>query len=417
MKHLFSKILVICISLVLFLSFQQTPKKCIVKGKTIGVESDSVLIVKAGEDFRFEGTFVPIENNTFTWEKEIDHPVGYQLFLADFMKRGGGRYMTFIAEPGEIHITVHPEEKFDKNTVEGGKWNEVYKNIQGKRSEKFDPVLQPLYDSSQKLVQTGQYMSDTMSSLVKKVRTASDEQREKVMRKMQELRETGQDKSPRARKISEKIEKHHKEAHEWELEYIRKNPHVVSYFLLYRQLTGYKTYVDVEKLRNAYITLSEKLPDHPYTASIKTILKSKAKIKKGGRYIDFSAPDTNGNMVNLSEYIEGKIALIDFWSPWCGPCINHSRTLVPVYNKYKDDGFTILGVCQVFNEQRFDKVMKEERFPWLNLVEMKGKHDIWAKYGISNSGGKTFLIDSTGKILSVHPSTEELIKILEEKLE
>ena len=417
MKQFISKILVFAALFILFSSFQQNPEKCIVKGKVIGVESDSVLIVKAGEDFRFEGTFVPIKNNTFTWEKEIEHPVGYQLFLADFMKRGGGRFMNFIAEPGEIHITVHPEKEFDKNTVEGGKWNKVYNKFQEKRSKKFDHILQPLYDSSRTLVETGKYLSDTMSALSRQVRNAENDQRQKIMRKMQELRETGQDKSPLAQAISEKIEKHHKEALDWDMEYINHNPHVVSYFLLYDHISGYKSLLDIEKARKTFSKFSEKYPEHPYTESIKTILESKTKIRKGGQFIDFSAPDTNGNVINLSEYIEGKIALIDFWSPWCGPCIRHSRTLVPVYNKYKDKGFTILGVCQVRNKQRFDKVIREESYPWVNLVEMNGKHNIWAKYGISNSGGKTFLIGSNGEILAVHPSAEEIVKILEKNLE
>ena len=38
------------------------------------------------------------------------------------------------------------------------------------------------------------------------------------------------------------------------------------------------------------------------------------------------------------------------------------------------------------------------------------------KYGISHAGGGTFLVDKTGTILAISPTTEEVIAILEEQL-
>lgn len=47
----------------------------------------------------------------------------------------------------------------------------------------------------------------------------------------------------------------------------------------------------------------------------------------------------NGNIINLSDKIKGKVALLNLWATWCGYCIAKSRTMIPIYNEFKDKGF------------------------------------------------------------------------------
>jgi peroxiredoxin len=147
------------------------------------------------------------------------------------------------------------------------------------------------------------------------------------------------------------------------------------------------------------------------------MLNSYETIKVGGTYIDFSAPDLNGNIVKLSDVIKDKYALIDLWSSWCGPCIRNSRALIPVYEEFKDKGFTVCGVAaEIKNTDQLIKRMEIEKFPWINLVDLDHKNHIWYKYGIQNSGGGTFLVDPKGMILAIQPFPDEVRKILSEKL-
>lgn len=57
----------------------------------------------------------------------------------------------------------------------------------------------------------------------------------------------------------------------------------------------------------------------------------------------FSLTDTDGNTVSLQDY-KGKVILLNFWASWCEPCRNEMPAVQESYNKYKDQGFVVLGV-------------------------------------------------------------------------
>jgi len=58
---------------------------------------------------------------------------------------------------------------------------------------------------------------------------------------------------------------------------------------------------------------------------------------------DFTLPDLQGKSVKLSS-LRGKTVLLDFWATWCGPCIEDIPTLKALQRKFKQKGFTVLGV-------------------------------------------------------------------------
>ena len=54
----------------------------------------------------------------------------------------------------------------------------------------------------------------------------------------------------------------------------------------------------------------------------------------------------------FSHVSEGKLLLVNFWAPWCKPCLNEIPNFVKVQEKYKDD-FMIIGV--LFDEKTTKK--------------------------------------------------------------
>ncbi len=67
----------------------------------------------------------------------------------------------------------------------------------------------------------------------------------------------------------------------------------------------------------------------------------------------FSLPDyPDRRMVSLSDY-RGRVVLLNFWYPSCGPCRGEFPTLQRVLDKYKDRGFEILSLNVLPEERDF----------------------------------------------------------------
>lgn len=142
--------------------------------------------------------------------------------------------------------------------------------------------------------------------------------------------------------------------------------------------------------------------------------------------VGMPAPDINltspeGKQYALSD-LKGQVVLLDFWASWCRPCRRENPNVVKVYNKYKDDGFTIYSVsldgldprrtANLTPEQlaqgnegqkkRWTDAIAQDNLTWPYHVSELKKWDSTAgkTYGVRGIP-KTFLIDRDGKIAAV----------------
>ncbi|MCH8568231.1 MAG: TlpA family protein disulfide reductase [Balneolales bacterium] len=65
---------------------------------------------------------------------------------------------------------------------------------------------------------------------------------------------------------------------------------------------------------------------------------------RGSTISDFTLEDLNGDRHSLSEYLEKGPVYISFFAMWCQPCLHKLRILKPVWDQYREEGFTLLVI-------------------------------------------------------------------------
>jgi peroxiredoxin len=390
-----------------------------IKGKVIGTETKSILLVKPNQDMRSDSLIeIPVKSGKFHFESNLENPEAVSLFLGEAKKNGGGRLMPLFLENDNIELTIYSEKDFDKNIVDGGSLNSIYEKFKQSFESKFSKRINPLRDSKSKLYSRNEYDSDKAKDVWKKLKKAKSQDEKIILfKELEDLKIAEKHLSSKAKELENKIKPIYEEQKKFRQDYIENNPNLVSYSFFLNDLRYNKETIDINLAKNTFKILSEYNPSHPYNELASNLINAIENVKIGKKYIDFSAPDLNGNNIKLSDKINGKVALLDLWATWCGPCIAKTRTMVPLYNEYKDKGFTIVGVAGEFkNTDRLVKFLDKEKWEWLNLVELDRKNAIWQKYGVDGGGGGIFLIDEEGTILAKNPTAEEVRKELESRL-
>ena len=404
-------------------TFAQTRIKIetILKGEVVGrPNSKNLLLVKAFDDVRHDRiATIPIVDGEFEYILISEEISAYELIFEEEFYAGMMKPIRFFSENATVIFKLNDSELFENNEIKGGEINKSHQNFQNKivfAFSKKSNIIQQQY----KGIPFEKLFSEAYIKVIEKLKNAkTQEEKVPIYKEMETLRKKGLDKSELGEERDNKSKALYKVYINDKYKYIEDNHNIVSYSLLIDDLIGIKyNETDEALIRKSFKMLREKYPNHSYTKLGANLLHALKDLKIGGQYVNFIAPDIKGNKFELKSVLEkNKIVLLDLWATWCGPCIAKTRLAKPVYEKYKDKGFAILGVAGEHKTlDAYKSFIEKEKWEWQQLIELNKQNQIWEKYNVMNGGGGMFLITGSGEILAVNPSAEEVETILKERL-
>lgn len=141
---------------------------------------------------------------------------------------------------------------------------------------------------------------------------------------------------------------------EFNLNAAKKNP---DNDVAVQVLMNLRGLIDDEQASQIITRMPAEMLENEQVAALKEGLDARRETSEGKMFKDFTVNSVVGQSrsippqpvyaeVKLSDYVgKGKYILLDFWSPWCGPCRREMPNIKAVYDKYHGDRFDVVSIA------------------------------------------------------------------------
>ena len=169
----------------------------------------------------------------------------------------------------------------------------------------------------------------------------------------------------------------------------------------YRQILPLFT---TERMKNR---LSEK-----YQSALETV--------SGKQSIDFDYENFSGGRKTLSD-LAGKLAYIDVWATWCGPCIKEFPSLKELVQEYTDKKieFVSISIDDKKDYEKWRKMVSEKNIGGIQLFDSEGLNSSFMKAFNVGLIPRFIMLDKEGKIITSNaprPSSDEVRDFIDKHL-
>ncbi|MFQ5945761.1 MAG: peroxiredoxin family protein [Anaerolineae bacterium] len=125
---------------------------------------------------------------------------------------------------------------------------------------------------------------------------------------------------------------------------------------------------------------------------------------------DLSLPTPDGETITLSD-LRGQVVLLNFWATWCPPCRAEMPALQDAYDRFRDEGFVVLGVDQFELPGQVTGFTDRFGITYPQVIDETGQTS--RAYGVFRIPA-SFFIDREGVIQKVVPGPLNLPQIAAE---
>lgn len=373
---------------------------------------------------------IPVRGNRFDYTYYTDKPEVKILTKWNEYMEGSWYVIPFFVEQGENEITILPESQdleLHRATAANQEWKRIRQETDRRESEcQLDEYYKIISEmsSQQALTPEAFALHEQLQTLYEKMEKQGEDKtlRDSIYllyKQRTKLKEANKMYSHEYTQLLENIDRIRSLVNRTMVTQMSKSPSLPALYRLY-QLTAEAVNKNSPELRPYYQTYQRSFAplwsEHPLGKHLEYMTKAGIQMKVGEQYPLFEARDLDGKQVSVNGLIKGKWALVDLWASWCGPCRKNSKQMIPVYQKYADKGFTVVGIAREQNVSDALEAIRKDGYPWVQLIDLRDEFCIWLRHGTENAGGSTFLVNPEGKIVAIHPSAEEVETILEQHL-
>lgn len=363
---------------------------------------------------------IPVKNGAFSYDLASDFPMYYILIpgtdVGSFSYDGA-----FFSENGDVNIDVTyttPGEKPEISLRTVMPLTDSYNDFKKRMYEESGYNRWVALDDS--LQTNGLAYTPEVTALQEAMKTADEQQKDAIRAKADSIFRTGNAYSDLYKESEELYSRVDGEMKRLTFDYAATDLSYGGLFtifsrLMFRNDTDKKAYADLYEKK-----YKESLGWHPYSRQIERLIPVlRDEVGKPGMpYPDVEARDSLGTMRRLSEFIGGKVAVIDLWASWCGPCRRHSKELISVYEKYAPKGLAMVGIAREHgDDSAHRKAVAQDGYPWPSLVELNDENLIWASFGTPTAPGRIVLVGADGKIIEIDPSPQRISELLDKLLD
>lgn len=159
-----------------------------------------------------------------------------------------------------------------------------------------------------------------------------------------------------------------------------------------------------------------KMPDNPWVKQLNQKADRKSlPVLVGDLIPNYMLPMLSGDTLPLHPLLGKRLTVLDLWASWCAPCRKENRNyLVPIWDKYHDKGFQIIGYALDASQNAWSSAIKKDGADrWVHASDLQGDNAALFKALRLTSIPANFILDENGKVLAKNLHGEALLQFIE----